>query len=32
MRREDNIIVEVWWPRTVDNKILVVVVVVVKWR
>ena len=28
MRREDNIIVEVWWPRTVDNKILVVVVVV----
>ena len=28
MRREDNIIVEVWWPRTVGNKILVVVVVV----
>lgn len=27
MRREDNIIVEVWWPRTVDNKILVVAVV-----
>lgn len=30
MRREDNIIVAVWRPRTVDNKILVVVVV--KWR
>ena len=31
MRREDNIIVAVWWPGTVDNKTLVVVVVV-KWR
>lgn len=31
MRREDNIIVEVWWPRKVDNKILVVAVVV-RWR
>ena len=31
MRREDNIIVAVWRPGTVDNKILVVVVVV-KWR
>lgn len=30
MRREDNIIVAVWRPGTVDNKILVVVVV--KWR
>ena len=31
MRREDNIIVEVWCPQTVDNKILVVAVVV-RWR
>lgn len=31
MRREDNIIVEVCLSRTVDNKILVVAVVV-RWR
>lgn len=31
MRREDNIIVEVCLPRTVDNKILEVAVVV-RWR
>ena len=30
MRREDNIIVAVWRPGAIDNKILVVVVV--KWR